>query len=124
MTVTDPRKQTGARGEAFAADYLAGYGYRILDRNWRRAGGEIDLIAVIGDTLVFIEVRTRTSRAYGSAEESVDARKQRQVRKVAALYLVEAGRLPFRRFRFDVIAVQLDRRTGELQTLRHLEDAF
>lgn len=124
MTTTDARKQTGALGEAVAADHLLHRGYRILDRNWRRAGGEIDLIAAAGDTLVFVEVRTRTSRAYGSGEESVDSRKQRQVRKVAGLYLAEAGRLPYRRYRFDVIAVQLDRRTGEVQALRHLADAF
>lgn len=121
---TDARKRTGALGEAAAADYLTEHGYRILDRNWRRTGGEIDLIATIGDTLVFVEVRTRTSRAYGTGEESVDWRKQRQVRKVATLYLAEAGRLPYRRFRFDVIAVQLDRRTGARQMVRHLDDAF
>ena len=121
---TDTRKAVGAHGEAVAAAYLARQGYQVLARNWRRAGGEIDIIAATGDTLVFVEVRTRSSRAYGSGEESVDWRKQRQVRKVAALFLSEAGSLRYRRFRFDVIAVQVDRRTADVLALRHLQDAF
>ncbi|MDH2442733.1 YraN family protein [Amnibacterium sp. CER49] len=61
----------GRRGERLAADYLAGLGYRIIDRNWRCPSGEIDLVAVDGDELVIVEVKTRSSTAFGDPLEGV-----------------------------------------------------
>jgi putative endonuclease len=121
--MSDQRKRTGAYGESIASDFLQEAGLHILARNWRRSGGELDIVAAEGETLVFIEVRTRSSRTYGSAEESVDWRKQRQVRKVAALYLA-AEPVRYRQFRFDVVVVYLAGPTGAVQEIRHLRNAF
>jgi putative endonuclease len=125
MTVR--RKQTGNYGEAVACDYLQAAGFTVLSRNWRRAGGELDIIAAEQDVLVFVEVRTRSTRSFGTGEESVDWRKQRQVRKVAALYLAEAGRdgrLSHRRFRFDVVVVEVEGAMGRVRDVRHVRNAF
>lgn len=73
----------GRRGERAAEKYLRRHGYRIVTRNFRAAGAEIDLIAMDGDTLVFVEVKTRRNRAAGAPEEAVDARKQSRMRRAA-----------------------------------------
>lgn len=101
------RRRRGAKGEAAAAAYLARKGYRILERNYRCPLGEIDLIAVDGGEIVFIEVRTRSSHAYGTPQESVDGRKQVRLRRLGAYYLAARG-LAGRACRFDVVAVMLD----------------
>ncbi|MBL0388880.1 YraN family protein [Tumebacillus sp. ITR2] len=123
---TDPRKQLGDFGERVAADFLLHLGYRIIDRNWRRRGGELDIIAIDRDALVFVEVRTRSTRTFGTAEESVDWRKQRQVRKMASCYLHErpAEDTIYRDIRFDVITVYVDRNPFRVRDLYHLKHAF
>jgi putative endonuclease len=121
--MSDQRKRTGDHGEHIACGYLQEAGLTILARNWRRAGGELDIVAAEGETLVFIEVRTRSSRSYGRAEESVDWRKQRQVRKVAALFLA-AEQVRYRQFRFDVVVVELAGPAGRVLDIRHLRNAF
>ncbi|MFD2171389.1 YraN family protein [Tumebacillus lipolyticus] len=118
------RKQIGARGEQIACDWLVQQGYRLLARNWRCREGELDIIAQEGDTLLFLEVRTRTtSNRFGTAEESIDWRKQRQVRQLATRFLSTTPQA-FYRFRFDVIVIYLDRSTDEVQQLRHIRNAF
>ena len=118
------RKRTGQYGEAVACAYLQRrLGWSIVARNWRRTGGELDIIAVDGTVLVFVEVRSRTSRRFGSAEESVDWRKQRQVRKMAMTYLAEE-RTSCSQFRFDVVVVDLAGPEGPVREVRHLRNAF
>jgi putative endonuclease len=100
----DRRRETGRRGEEAAAHYLAARGCRILHRNWRCRMGELDIVAEDGETIVFVEVRTRAPRSrFGTAAESVDARKRRKLTSLAQLYLAMTGRqgAPVR---FDVIA--------------------
>jgi len=94
----------GAAAEAIAAAYLARRGLRVLARNWRMRGGEIDLICADGETLVFVEVRLRTRADYGGAAASITAAKQRRLILAARHYL--SGR-PEAPCRFD--AVLLDR---------------
>jgi putative endonuclease len=101
---------------------LAGKGYRILERNWRCRLGEVDLIAEQNGELVFVEVRTRTGDRFGTAEESVDARKRMRLRRMALLYAA-ANNLDDPPIRFDVVAVQMDGKTNECR-LRHVESAF
>ncbi|MFS0839373.1 YraN family protein [Paenibacillus sp. 1P03SA] len=117
------RKDLGRYGEQRAEEYLAAQGYGIAARNWRCRSGEIDLVAEAGDQLVFIEVRTRrlTGR-FGTAKESVDARKQLKVRQIAQVYL-HAVKQCDRKVRFDVIAVELTPE-GEFIRLEHLAGAF
>ena len=95
---------TGARAERLAADYLMRHGLTIVGRNFRTRFGEIDLIARDGRTLVFVEVRMRTSRAYGGAIESITAAKRARLVAAANGYLAMLGREP--PCRFDAILLQ------------------
>jgi putative endonuclease len=98
------RKLLGRSGEDRAAKHLASLGYRILERNYRIAQGEIDLIALDGDTIVFVEVKTRKSDAFGAPELAVDLRKQDHLIKAALVYL-KRKRLSQMPCRFDVVAI-------------------
>ncbi len=105
----------GAAGEDAASAYLQSIGYRIVTRNLRGPGGEIDIVARDGETIVFVEVKSRTSRRFGSALGAVDARKRARLRSVAADYLQFVA--PNARARFDVL-------TFEGATLRLYRNAF
>jgi len=96
----------GRKGEDLAAAFLQRQGYGILARNYRRRYGEIDIVAEEGDTLVFVEVKTRKSNRFGSAWEAVTRAKQRQISLVALDYITR-HRLQKRNVRFDVVAVSL-----------------
>lgn len=98
------RRTLGARGEAAAARYLKRRGLTILARGDRSPWGEIDLIAVDGRTVVFVEVKTRRSHDRGHPADAVDLRKQRQVTRAALAYL-KRHRLLENPCRFDVVAV-------------------
>lgn len=99
----DAAKALGHAGEDAAADYLRSLGYTILQRNFRGPGGEIDIIARDGAVIVFVEVKVRRSRAFGSALAAVDARKRRRIRAVAGDYLQFFA--PTMKARFDVLAI-------------------
>jgi putative endonuclease len=101
--VESSAKDLGRDGEDAAADYLRSLGYTILQRNFRGPGGEIDIVAREGNVIVFVEVKTRRSRAYGSAIAAVDARKRRRIRAVAEDYLQFFA--PAAKARFDVLAI-------------------
>lgn len=97
-------QQFGRKAEEMAVRHLKARGYKILERNYRNRSGEIDIIAREGKTLVFVEVKARTSERYGSAKAAVTAHKQRQVSKVALGYLkiTDQSRA---KARFDVVTV-------------------
>ena len=96
------RQTLGAAGEAAAASYLASRGYRILERNARAGGVELDIVAERRGVVVFVEVKTRRSATCGTAEEAVDARKRARIVRGAVAWLsARAGRT--RGVRFDVI---------------------
>jgi putative endonuclease len=88
----------GARAEALAAQFLAAHGMEILERNFRRRCGEIDLVAKDGDTLVFVEVRLRTRGDFGGAAASITAKKRARIAAAAGLYLARLRRAPPCRF--------------------------
>jgi len=99
----DERAGLGPHGEEVAGRYLRERGYRIIARNWRCRFGEIDLIARDGDTLVFVEVKTRTQLGFGGPEGAVTPRKQARLIAAARAYLSSVEtELPVR---FDVVAV-------------------
>lgn len=98
------KKLLGQEGEERAARFLTEQGYRILERNYRTKSGEIDLIALHKDEVVFVEVKTRTSDAFGAPELAVDARKQRSMVK-AALGYIKYKKLHQVPCRFDVVTV-------------------
>lgn len=121
MTAAAPHLLRGRAAEDLAAAHLAGQGLHILARNYRVAGGEIDLIARHGAELVFVEVRSRRSAAFGSAAESVTPSKRRRLLLAAQHYLATLGQGAPPPCRFDVISI-----TGTLdaQHLEWLRDAF
>jgi putative endonuclease len=98
------RQNYGTAGESMAARFLAAQGYEIVICNYKNRYGEIDIIAMDGETLVFIEVKSRRSDRFGSARESVSRAKQKKISMVALGYLKSTGSVR-RKARFDVVAV-------------------
>ena len=98
------KSTSGVEGERAAAWYLEKNGYKILKRNYRVAGSEVDIIAQKGETLCFVEVKTRGSDDYGLPEEFVDERKRRKIIRAAKIY---SNQKIYENFyvRFDIISV-------------------
>ena len=119
--MSDPRQSVGQRGEHAVAARLRRAGYTLLARNWRhRELGELDIVARQGDEIVFVEVRTRRGRRFGTAEESVTPHKQVQLQTLAEAYCMQAGwDGPVR---IDVVAVSLSSQ-GDLIEINHIQDA-
>ena len=113
------RIEIGALGEQLAVEHLHGLGLRIVARNWRCRYGELDVIAAEGaDTLVFVEVKTRTGDCFGGVAEAVTPQKVRRIRRLAGLWLAgqDSG---WSQIRIDVIGVRLGRsRTPEVTHVR------
>ena len=114
------RAEIGALGEQLATDHLTGLGLRILTRNWRCRYGELDVIAVdpSTNTVVFVEVKTRTGDGFGGVAEAVTEQKARRLRRLAAMWLAtqEQG---WAAVRLDVIGVRIGRRrTPEISHLQ------
>ncbi len=115
------RTRTGKRGEDLAAAYLAETGFRIVERNYRCRFGEIDIVAEEGKTLVFVEVKSRRSAAYGGPLLAVDARKQGKISRVSLHYLAERNAC-HRPARFDVVAVTLRPAGHSIELVRNAFD--
>ena len=104
----DSRHATGRDGETLAAAFLVAHGARLLHRNWRSSlkgvRGEVDIIVQFGDTLCFVEVKTRADSFHGEPQEAVTPSKQRQICKLATAYVVEfePGEVTIR---FDIVEV-------------------
>jgi len=109
----------GNTGEIMAANYLQEKGYKILRRNYRYKHAEIDLIAEKDNCLVFVEVKTRSSTAFGYPEEFVDDRKAEKIMEGADQFLFEENWQG--KVRYDIVAVTL--KAGDPQ-IDHFEDAF
>ncbi|MCJ8010586.1 YraN family protein [Paenibacillus sp. KQZ6P-2] len=119
----DNRREKGAAAEQAACRYLASRGYTIIERNWRCRSGELDIVAELGRMVVIVEVRSRSvGTRFGTAAESVDFRKIRQVRNTALTYL-HYKQLEERELRFDVMAIELDVDMN-IASLQHIEGAF
>ncbi len=108
----------GDIGEGIAEKYLVSKGARILARNYVIRGGEIDLIAELNDTILFVEVKLRRSEAFGSVYESITPAKQRNISRAAKIYLQKNGLLDRKFARFDAIFISPD------GTVDHIERAF
>ena len=105
----DARRAVGAAGEAAVAAWYEAAGFTVLDRNWRVREGEIDLVVRRGGVVVFCEVKTRRSDAYGAPAEAVTARKQARLRTLALRWLDARGARA-EQLRFDVASVRPDGR--------------
>ena len=109
----------GRKGENMAVNYLKDKGYIILETNWRHGRAEIDIIVKKHEQIIFVEVKTRRSDAYGFPEEAVNESKQNKMQEAAEAYLDEHdfnGEI-----RFDVIAIRL---TPPNEEIYHIKDAF
>ena len=116
--MTRERLSTGAYGEELAYKKIKRLGYKKIIRNYRCRLGEVDLIAMDGDTLVFIEIKTRKGKSVGYAKEAVDARKRRQISKAALAYM-KSNDCCEDRARFDVVAVSLGEGEPEIEVVKN-----
>lgn len=114
-------RELGYYGETIAKQYLIGKGYRILMQNFKCKSGEIDIIAQEEDYIVFVEVKTRRTLAYGLPGEAVDRRKQVRYGKIASTY-IRHNRLFDNNYRFDVIEIYMAANAS--YTINHIENAF
>lgn len=113
--------EVGKSGEEAAVELLKASGYKILARNYKTRIGEIDIIAFQGDTLCFIEVKSRNSLRFGLPQEAVSAEKQRQISK-AALSFLKSNNLLNRKARFDVVSVLYSKDGPKLDLIRNAFD--
>ena len=100
------RIRTGKKGEDIAVVYLKSAGYRIVERNYKCLFGEIDIVAKDGDTVVFVEVKSRKSEEFGDPQVAVGLEKQKKISKISLKYLEEKHLYPCNA-RFDVVAIKM-----------------
>ena len=98
------RRALGARGESLASEWYVARGYTVLDRNWRTRHGELDLVLEHRQVIVFCEVKTRTTDAFGAGVEAVNREKQMRIRRLAGQWL-DAHDRAHRGLRFDVVSI-------------------
>jgi putative endonuclease len=120
MSVNDFKQLLGKEGERLAEQYLKKKGYKIVERNYRCRGAELDLIVLDRRVIVFVEVKTRTGHGFGSPFEAVEFRKQQKMIQ-AAQYFLNEKKLHQRDARFDVVGISWPR--GE-PVVEHIENAF
>ncbi|MBN2420081.1 MAG: YraN family protein [Deltaproteobacteria bacterium] len=116
--MTRERLDLGKAGEDFALKKIKKLGYKCIERNYRCALGEIDIIAKHADYLVFIEIKTRKGRDTGYAKEAVTYRKMRQISKTALNYMKEKGCYDTKS-RFDVIAVSINQGKPDIEVIQN-----
>lgn len=116
--MTIARINTGKKGEALAAEFLRKSGYRIVENNFRNNYGEIDIIAIDGKTLAFVEVKTKTGDKFGAPKFAVDSRKQRQLSKAALAYLTQK-KLNNNPARFDVVGISMIENKPEIELIKN-----
>ena len=118
-TFSDPRHALGRRGERLAERHLRRTGYKVLYRNYRAPkGGEVDLVCREADTLVFVEVKTRSSEQFGAPAEAVTRSKQQLIARGALAWLKLLGN-PDILFRFDIVEVRVDGKKTEATLIRN-----
>ncbi len=115
------KKRLGDAGERAAREHLEAKGYTILDTNFRCPYGEVDIVATEADSLVFVEVRTRSGDSFGRPEESVTPGKERRLIATAETYMQERPGLPSQ-WRIDLVAVDVDRQ-GRITRIEQTENA-
>lgn len=114
-------KITGAHGEDLACEYLKKNGYKILERNYRIRGGEIDIVAKEGDTLVFVEVKARWSHEYGLPSESMTPWKIKYLIKTAMFY-VQKVNWGNKEYRLDFVSIDFadDKNNPKMELIKNI----
>ncbi len=114
------KRNIGQKGENIALEFLENKGYKVIEKNYVKNHGEIDLITSIEDTIVFVEVKLRNSLKFGHPLESMSQKKIAKLVETANLYIVDKG-LEEKLVRFDVISIL---KCNEAYTIDHIENAF
>jgi putative endonuclease len=120
MSLNNGKQLLGKEGERIAERYLLKKGYKLVERNYRCPSGELDLIVLDRRVVVFVEVKTRTGRAFGTPFEAVEFRKQQKMTQAAQYFLAQKG-LQQRDARFDVVGISWP---GRQPVVEHIENAF
>ena len=115
-----PRKRLGDFGEDHAAHLLTGRGHTLLARGWRCAAGELDLVTLDGEELVFVEVRTRRGESHGTPEESIIGPKAARLLRLGELFLQAHPEHGERIWRIDLVAIVIDRAGRLLRVTHHV----
>lgn len=115
------KAKVGKLGEDVAASFLSKKGYTVLQRNFKARYGELDIIAIHNNTLVFIEVKTRTNVHFGTPEEAITPRKLHELIQTSQYYVLLHPELP-KLLRIDVIGIMMDEITEEVQRITHTEN--
>lgn len=118
--MSDATKKLGRVGENLAAKYLESQGYKIIVQNFRIRSAEIDIIAEIDGTIIFVEVKTRSNTRHGLAAEAVNVRKQKKIIEAASVFLQDEKYFDSA-CRFDVIEIYS---AGKNFEINHIENAF
>lgn len=116
------KAETGVAGETLAEGYLTAKGYRLVERNWRCRAGEIDLVMVDDDVLVFVEVKARRTRSAGSAEEAVSAQKSSRLLAAGDWYVSEHPEYEQMIWRIDLVAITMTPDDGASR-VTHIQNA-
>lgn len=114
-------QQTGNYGEDLACEYLKKQGYKILERNYRIRGGEIDIVAMDGNTLVFVEVKARWSHEYGPPSESMTPWKIKYLVKTAQFYVLKIG-WGDKEYRLDFVSIDFveNRENPKIELIKNI----
>jgi len=115
---TPDRIQTGKQGEDLAVAYLKKEGYVVIERNYRCLFGEVDIVAKDGDTIVFVEVKSRRSDRFGEPQMAVGLEKQKRISRISLKYLEDRHLYPCNA-RFDVVAVKIMPEGGKVELIRN-----
>jgi putative endonuclease len=118
--VENTKKALGREGERVAERYLVNKGYRVVERNYRCRGGEVDLILLDRRIIVFVEVKTRSDHGFGNPLEAVEPRKQQRMILAARLF-IHQRKLHERDARFDVVGISWP---GIAPVVEHVQNAF
>ncbi len=116
----DTRKSVGKNGENKACDWLSSHGYEIIARNWKTKTGEIDIIAAIDNTIVFVEVKALPSGNLETLSHELDGRKQKRIVETAKYFILNNRKYSNCYIRFDVVVVDMP----ALPEVYHIENAF
>jgi putative endonuclease len=120
MAVTTTGQDLGIEGERIAERWLVQRGWRVIQRRYRSGHRDIDLVTASGQTIAFVEVKTRRGEAFGGPVEAVNWKKRRELSRSASTWIDRHGR-PGETYRFDVVGILV---TGDRVRVRHVENAF
>jgi len=115
------KKNLGELGEKIAVDFLKKQGIKIIEKNFRSKFGEIDIIGQIDNTLVFFEVKTRSTLAFGQPYEAVNKTKIKKIKKTIEYFLFKHPKFTNKALRIDVLSLILDKQ-GKIKDIRHFKN--